>query len=126
MRRLGHPAQACIDAQTKGIRYSGNGVEFMPKPPSMPKLTPLKVSSSLTNRVLRVQGRNCYLCGHHMAAPTREHVVPQSLGGRNAGNLLMACQPCNVRKGNRWPHPCEVLYAEAVHLRLKALVRNNT
>lgn len=123
MRRLGHPAQAVIDAQTGGIRYSAPvraGFEFKIREPSFPKVKAQKASSPLTARILRIQGRNCYLCGYHMAAPTREHVVPQSKGGKNAGNILMACQPCNVRKGNRDPHPCERLYAEAVHLRLKA------
>lgn len=121
MRRLGHPAQACIDAQTKGIRYSGRSAEFIAKPPGMPKLKALKTSSPLTARILRLQGPDCYLCGATMARPTREHVIPQSKGGKNAGNLLMACQPCNVAKGNRWPYPCELIYVGAVHLRLKAM-----
>ncbi len=32
-------------------------------------------------------------------AASVEHIVPKSLGGRRAGNLAMACQGCNTRRG---------------------------
>lgn len=33
--------------------------------------------------------------------PTVDHVVPQSRGGKSESrNLVLACQPCNKKKGN--------------------------
>ncbi len=38
---------------------------------------------------------------------TFDHVIPKSLGGRTIwGNIVTACQSCNMRKGNRMPHQC--------------------
>ena len=52
----------------------------------------------------RRDGNRCQYCGRRM--PTSElsidHVVPRSRGGRtNWTNCVLACVPCNVRKGNR-------------------------
>lgn len=49
----------------------------------------------------------CQYCGKRLARPdlTIDHVIPQSKGGRDTWeNLVLACVPCNVRKGNRTPH----------------------
>lgn len=38
---------------------------------------------------------------------TFDHVIPKSRGGRTIwGNIVTACQSCNIRKGNRMPHAC--------------------
>lgn len=34
---------------------------------------------------------------------TRDHVLPQCLGGVNFRNVVLACEPCNTRKGRRMP-----------------------
>jgi 5-methylcytosine-specific restriction endonuclease McrA len=70
----------------------------------------------------RLQGGCCYLCWNSFEAmrltPTIEHVVPKSRGGANRGNLLAACEPCNVKKGSRAPHPCELILLAAINRRM--------
>lgn len=49
----------------------------------------------------------CQYCGRGF--PTHEltfdHVVPRSRGGRTTwSNVVTACSPCNLLKGNRLPH----------------------
>jgi len=77
---------------------------------------------------------DCFLCGvalGQIADCTREHVWPRHPTGRDMAafrerggrtgsvkNELLAHRPCNMRKGNRLPHPCEVIYLEAVNARL--------
>ena len=40
---------------------------------------------------------------------TFDHVVPRSKGGRtNWANVVAACGPCNLRKGNMLPHQCNM------------------
>jgi len=49
----------------------------------------------------------CQYCGGGFAAQdlTFDHLVPKSLGGRTTWhNVLAACSPCNLRKGNRLAH----------------------
>lgn len=49
----------------------------------------------------------CQYCGSHMPTErlTFDHVVPRSRGGRTEwGNVVTACEPCNLRKGHRLPH----------------------
>lgn len=63
------------------------------------------VPFSRRNLYRRDKGR-CQYCGKRV--PTQElsidHVVPRSHGGRTAWeNCVLACIPCNVRKGNRPP-----------------------
>lgn len=48
----------------------------------------------------------CQYCGRRVRRSdfTVDHVVPRSQGGRNTwDNLVLACVPCNLRKGNRTP-----------------------
>ncbi len=51
----------------------------------------------------------CQYCGHPGCAEELpfDHVVPRSRGGRASWqNVVTACSPCNLRKGNRLPHRC--------------------
>ena len=61
----------------------------------------------LTNSELFLRDSNlCMYCGEsfHDKALTRDHVKPLSKGGKNHwANVVTACRPCNVRKGNRTP-----------------------
>lgn len=82
----------------------------------------------------RWQQMRCYLCGAELASPEKntangkaitatDHIYPGSRGGANwLGNAGLACQPCDNRKGQRLPRPCEfmfgVLAAEGVMLAL--------
>jgi len=48
----------------------------------------------------------CAYCGDEFtpAKLTRDHIHPQSRGGRNGWmNVVSACKPCNVRKDNKTP-----------------------
>jgi 5-methylcytosine-specific restriction endonuclease McrA len=49
----------------------------------------------------------CQYCGHSFGAHdlTFDHLIPRSLGGRTTWvNVVAACAPCNLRKGNRLAH----------------------
>lgn len=62
------------------------------------------------------QDGKCFHCGKPMLTVpakkvggsydrgwTREHIVPRKLGGRNANNIVLACVPCNSRRGHSQP-----------------------
>lgn len=72
-------------------------------------------------RLWEAQGRRCPGCGGKIGdvrpgaamAPTEDHVVPRSKGGSGERpNIVLMHAACNRRKGNRQPHPCELLFAE--------------
>ncbi len=55
---------------------------------------------------------DCQYCGHHFGSEelTFDHVIPRSRGGRTTwGNVVTACQDCNLRKGDRMPRECQML-----------------
>ncbi len=62
---------------------------------------------ALTREMLFARDRFiCAYCGGRFRPGelTAEHVKPQSRGGRDTWtNLVSACKPCNLRKGNRTP-----------------------
>jgi hypothetical protein len=62
---------------------------------------------ALTREMLFARDRFvCAYCGGRFRPSelTCEHVKPQSRGGRNTWtNLVSACKPCNLRKGDRTP-----------------------
>ncbi|MBI3326718.1 MAG: HNH endonuclease [Nitrospinae bacterium] len=44
----------------------------------------------------------CQYCGKTGPDLTIDHIIPRSLGGKTSWeNVVVACQACNVRKGNR-------------------------
>jgi hypothetical protein len=46
--------------------------------------------------------RRCVYCGARRVALQIEHIIPRIRGGSNrVTNLTLACEPCNVRKGNQ-------------------------
>ncbi len=54
---------------------------------------------------------SCQYCGNGFSASdlTFDHVVPRSRGGRtNWTNVVAACSPCNLRKGNKLPGQCNM------------------
>jgi 5-methylcytosine-specific restriction endonuclease McrA len=64
---------------------------------------PKRVAFTRFNVFLRDRFR-CQYCGGRFAAShlTFEHVVPRSAGGVTAwNNIVAACDPCNLKKGNR-------------------------
>ena len=63
-------------------------------------------------RILKAQGGRCKYCGCTLSRDTAtlDHVVPKCLGGSGLQtNLVVACKPCNAKKGCKPPH---VWYAE--------------
>lgn len=53
----------------------------------------------------------CQYCGHGKATHdlTFDHVIPRSRGGRTTwDNVVTACGPCNLRKGNLLPKECRM------------------
>jgi 5-methylcytosine-specific restriction endonuclease McrA len=63
------------------------------------------VKFSRQNVYARDRGR-CQYCGERVPRSeyTYDHVVPRSLGGRTSWeNVVVACVPCNQRKGGRTP-----------------------
>lgn len=61
----------------------------------------------LVNKYLfRRDHHRCMYCGQQFGREvlTRDHVIPQSRGGKNVwANLVSACRPCNQRKADRTP-----------------------
>lgn len=65
--------------------------------------------ASLTNEHLFLRdGHRCVYCGRHRRELghrerlTRDHLIPQSKGGRNEWlNVVTACSSCNHRKGDQ-------------------------
>ena len=52
--------------------------------------------------VLEKWGRKCAYCGKQNVPLQLEHLVPRAGGGSNrVSNLTLACEDCNVRKGNQ-------------------------
>lgn len=52
--------------------------------------------------LLEKWGRKCAYCGAKDTPLEVEHIVPKSRGGSNrVSNLTIACNPCNVKKGNQ-------------------------
>lgn len=53
-------------------------------------------------------GAHCHYCGVRLtkSTRTRDHVIPRSKGGSDAGfNIVLACPGCNVKKGDTMPGP---------------------
>lgn len=54
--------------------------------------------------LLKRDNHRCQYCGRTSVPLTIDHLIPKQNGGRNSwDNLVAACHPCNVRKGNQSP-----------------------
>ncbi|MBI3582576.1 MAG: HNH endonuclease [Nitrospinae bacterium] len=61
------------------------------------------VSFSKKN-VFRRDNHTCQYCGKNHGELTIDHILPKSRGGGTSwDNVVVACQECNLRKGNRTP-----------------------
>lgn len=67
---------------------------------------PRAVKRRISRRVLFARdGWRCAYCGQTAGRLTLDHVVPRSRGGDSTWeNVVTACAPCNLRKGDRLPH----------------------
>jgi 5-methylcytosine-specific restriction endonuclease McrA len=64
---------------------------------------PRAVQRKISRRALFARdGWRCVYCGSAHGRLTLDHVVPRSRGGESVlENVVTACAPCNLRKGNR-------------------------
>ena len=64
---------------------------------------PRAVQRKISRRALFARdGWRCVYCGSTAGRLTLDHVVPRSRGGESVWeNVVTACAPCNLRKGNR-------------------------
>jgi 5-methylcytosine-specific restriction endonuclease McrA len=80
----------------------------------IPEVIVLTAFNGVFRRDIKFSRRNiferdksaCQYCGEKFKKweLTLDHVVPRSLGGRSTWeNLVLACVPCNVKKGSRLP-----------------------
>jgi len=59
------------------------------------------VSFSKKN-ILRRDNFTCQYCGDREHPLTVDHIIPKSRGGKTIWtNVVVACKPCNMKKGNR-------------------------
>ena len=66
---------------------------------------PRAVQRKISRRALFARdGWRCVYCGTTGGRLTLDHVVPRSRGGDSVWeNVVTACAPCNLRKGDRLP-----------------------
>lgn len=68
---------------------------------------PYRVSFPISRRALLIRDQyTCQYCGVQPSSKelTVDHVIPRSQGGEMTWeNVVIACKPCNNRKGNRTP-----------------------
>ena len=64
---------------------------------------PRSVKRRISRRALFARdGWRCVYCGSSGGRLTLDHVVPRSKGGESVWeNVVTACAPCNLRKGDR-------------------------
>jgi 5-methylcytosine-specific restriction endonuclease McrA len=64
---------------------------------------PRAIQRKISRRALFARdGWRCVYCGSSGGRLTLDHVVPRSRGGESVWeNVVTACAPCNLRKGNR-------------------------
>ena len=59
-------------------------------------------------------GWRCVYCGTASQRLTLDHVIPRSRGGDSTWeNVVTACAPCNLRKGDRTPEEASLHLARA-------------
>ena len=86
---------------------------------------PRAIQRKISRRALFARdGWRCVYCGTTSGRLTLDHVVPRSKGGESIWeNVVTACAPCNLRKGDRslqqagmeLPHPPRAPAAGALH-----------
>ena len=54
--------------------------------------------------ILRRDNFTCQYCGNNNNSLTVDHILPKSRGGKsNWNNVVVACKPCNLKKGDQTP-----------------------
>ena len=66
------------------------------------KRTPRKSVAFSKKNILRRDNYTCQYCGEMEKNLTVDHIMPKSRGGKTVwNNVVVACKPCNLKKGNR-------------------------
>lgn len=61
----------------------------------------LRRMAAIRAKLAKRQNGLCAYCGEFMLKVTLDHVVPRCRGGTDSyANLVAACEPCNVAKGD--------------------------
>ncbi|NIR52078.1 HNH endonuclease, partial [candidate division KSB1 bacterium] len=61
-----------------------------------------KVVSFSKKNILRRDDFTCQYCGNQENPLTVDHIIPKSRGGKTTWtNVVVACKPCNMKKGSR-------------------------
>jgi len=107
----------CLDRVTIICEYdqsiSSPSVKIsLPSVIALKEYVPQKRNPAFTRFNVFLRDRfSCQYCGGGFSASdlTFDHVVPRSKGGRtNWANVVAACSPCNLRKGNRLSGQCNM------------------
>lgn len=54
-------------------------------------------------KIYKRDGYRCHYCGTHKGPFQLDHIRPYSKGGTDdERNLVTACRPCNMARGNSW------------------------
>jgi len=104
---------AYVARTTKGVK-NVTPAQAVAMSQEQPKVAPahLKDQRATNSRAIRrkmMKGRKtvpCHWCGIQidLNTSTIEHVVPLDRGGLdNANNRVLACEPCNKKRGNNMP-----------------------
>jgi 5-methylcytosine-specific restriction endonuclease McrA len=74
---------------------------------------PRTVKRRISRRVLFARdGWRCVYCGTASGRLTLDHVLPRSRGGDSSWeNVVTACSPCNLRKGDKTPEEASLSLA---------------
>jgi 5-methylcytosine-specific restriction endonuclease McrA len=79
----------------------------LPSVVALREYVPMKRTPAFTRHNVMLRDRYCCgYCGHKFPSQelTFDHVVPRAQGGKTSWtNIVMACAPCNNRKGARTP-----------------------
>lgn len=104
-----------VTGKAEPLDFSGKG--YSVHSPSLVILVPEQIRLTMANtervwkvppvnrrEVLRRDKHACQYCGSTKQL-TLDHVIPRSKGGKHSwDNVVIACEPCNSRKGDRTPH----------------------
>ena len=76
---------------------------------------PRLVQRKISRRALFARdGWRCVYCGTSGGRLTLDHVVPRSRGGDSVWeNVVTACAPCNLKKGDRLPEEASMILRRA-------------
>jgi 5-methylcytosine-specific restriction endonuclease McrA len=67
------------------------------------KIPHKKILLNRKNLMIR-DNHSCQYCGKKTQPLTIDHIIPKQFGGNDSWeNLVVACQVCNHKKGNRTP-----------------------